>query len=171
MPEARGEAEAYRSGLGLATKQRTFLTAIKDMIGHISLIPRLPVQLSLSLAILFLFAFTMCSGSVFVQYASKTLGWPIATRGYVILLNGLVMPGVLFGLAVGPLRIDVTVVWASAGVLALGVVMVGLGGRGTGVGACCWWGSSSPAVVCEKSTCSAALGLGKDSPSLWQQAC
>lgn len=98
-------------------------------------------ELRLCLTAVFLFAFASRSGYIFVQYASKVLDWPMAKTGYLISVNGLVTLGVLVSFAVlsqvlerraatGPpplLLLDVSIVRASAAVLAMGTLLMGLG--------------------------------------------
>lgn len=144
MPETLGEKKPVpladdssggpcdRHGLAESTR-RSALRTISARIHHAYFKPTR--QLRLALAILFVSVFASNgSGSLFVQYASKVLGWPIATTGYALSAHALAALVVLVGLAGASssqrskLLPDVGVVRAGAALLALGAGLVGVGG-------------------------------------------
>ncbi|GAB1319751.1 hypothetical protein MFIFM68171_09961 [Madurella fahalii] len=92
-------------------------------------------ELQFSLAILFVFVFTSNgSGSLFEQYASKALNWPIVTTSYAYSTHALAALDVLVVLA-GVSRSqrrkplpDVSVVWAGEALLAQGAGLAGFEG-------------------------------------------
>lgn len=123
----------------LYTKLRSTATAF-----HSILPPSSARELRLCLTVIFLFSFASRSGTIFVQYTSKVLEWPMARAGYLISINGLVMLGVMVLLAVlsqvlrrrgreheGTTRrlllLDMGIVRASAAVLGVGTLLMGLG--------------------------------------------
>lgn len=88
---------------------------------------------SLCLFIIFMAAFARMSGGIFIQYVSKVLGWSIASTGYVLSINGMVMLCFLIALAgitqlmerrygTRPLRLDVYVTRFSLALHALGAM-------------------------------------------------
>lgn len=80
--------------------------------------------------LVFLFHFTLQSGTIFIQYLSKVLDWPISSAGFVISLNGLVYLAVLLslgGITRRSSHLDLSVLRASSIALVLGAFIMALG--------------------------------------------
>ena len=93
-------------------------------------------EITTCLIVIFINAFSRSSGSIFVQYVSKLLDWPISTSGYLLSIKAAMSLGVLVGLAaltrlmtarpsVRPLYLDVWVARSSLALLAVGNLIIG----------------------------------------------
>jgi len=94
-------------------------------------------NITVCLSIIFINAFSRQSSSIFIQYTSKRLSWPVSTAGYVLSIKALVSLGVLIGLAgitrllkarsiKQPLYLDIWIVRSSLTLLVVGNILIGL---------------------------------------------
>ena len=93
-------------------------------------------EITICLTIIFINAFSRSSGSIFIQYVSKRLDWPISTSAYLLSVKAAVSLGILVGLAAftrfltartstPPLYVDVWVARSSLVLLAVGNLIIG----------------------------------------------
>jgi hypothetical protein len=96
------------------------------------------------LIVIFINAFSRASRSIFVQYVSKILDWPISTTGYLLSVKAAVSLGVLVALvaltrimtaqtSIRSLYLDVRVARSSLALLALGDLIVGFSANSASV--------------------------------------
>jgi hypothetical protein len=94
-------------------------------------------EITLVLLLLFLTMFCSMTGRIFIQYASKLLGWSISTAGYILGIRAFVALLVLFCLAAitrilekkgtfRPLLLDVWIVRFSFVALTVGTAFIGM---------------------------------------------
>lgn len=105
---------------------------------HVSKALRKPKrEITFCLTIVFICTFTRQSGHIFIQYASKLLGWQIATAGYLMSIKSIVSLILLLSLAAisqyigkhaedASMRLHRRVVLLSPRALALGSAFIGL---------------------------------------------
>ena len=93
---------------------------------------------------IFINAFSRASQSIFIQYVSKLLDWPISTAGYLLSVTAAVSLGVLVALigltrimtaqtSIRPWYLDVRVARSSLALLALGDLIVGFSANSASV--------------------------------------